>query len=275
MTEQISPTTASPVVTPQAEATPAAAVVVASATPSVPEQAAVPVTETPAPAEVKKDTEASSLLDTADKSKTDTLVEVKADVKTDATNTEVKKEEGGQSAEAAQLPTFEDFKLPDGFTHDKEKLSEFVKDLGDLGFKTKAEQKVMQEFGQKMMDKYVAEMQTVIKQVQDQSVASQKAKIDGWKSETEKLADKDTVLASAGKSLSYLPDALKQDFKKFYNETGIGNNAILLRTLAHYDQIISDFKSKYESEDGVKPLTATVPIEKPKGMAAKMYGGMK
>jgi len=61
------------------------------------------------------------------------------------------------------LPSYEDFKLPEGFTHDKEKLSDFVKELGELQVKTKAEQKVFQEFGQKLMDKYVSEVQSVIK----------------------------------------------------------------------------------------------------------------
>lgn len=277
-TEQVSPAAVSPAATPQTEAPAPVVAVDASVAPSP-----VAVTDATTPAvtdkvavvaEVKKeDSTPTTLLDSgaekkADVSKTDKAVEANK-------APEVNKEEGSQSDKTAQLPTYEDFKLPEGFTHDKEKLSSFIQDLGELQTKTKAEQKLMQDFGQKLMDKYVAEVQGVIKQVKEQSVAEQNAKVTGWKTETEKLSDKDTLLASAGKSLSYLPEDLKKQFKSFYNETGIGNNSTLLRTLAHYESIISGYQKKYESEADVKPVLATAQLEKPKGMANKMYGSMK
>lgn len=278
MTEQVSPATVPPVAPPQAVSPSPSAAVVETAAPSVnvePSAAVVEAVKAPVAAEVAPIT--TLLEEVAPKIEQIKTAEDKKEAPDGAKPAETNKEDGSQSEKTAQLPSYEDFKLPEGFSHDKEKLSDFVKELGELQNKTKAEQKVMQEFGQKLMDKYVVEVQSVIKQVQDQNSAAQKAKVDGWKSETEKLADKDTVLTSAGKSLSYLPDELKTEFKKFYTETGIGNNATLLRTLAHYESVISNYKNsirKYETEDGVKILQATVPLEKPKGMANKMYGNM-
>lgn len=270
MAEEITQT-APTAVTPTAEAAPVNAATSTVVEASAPNSSAVTESKVEATAPVA--TEAKSPTTLLGESLKPS--EVKKDAPVEAEKApEKNKEEGSQSDEPAQLPTYEAFKLPEGFAHDKEKLSDFVKELGELQTKTKAEKQVMQEFGQRLMDKYVSEMQSVIKQVNDQNLSEQLSKVNGWKTETEKLSDKDTILKSAGKSLSYLPDGLKKEFTNFYNETGIGNNATLLRTLAHYESIISGYQKKYESEAGIKPLTATVPIEKPKGIAAKMYGSM-
>lgn len=273
MTEQVST---------QAAASPAAATPPVEAAPvTSPVEAA---STTPSPVTTAATTEAAPVAPVeAAKQETTLLgadpapVEVKKDASVEANKApDTKKEEGGQSAEAAQLPTYEDFKLPEGFTHDKEKLSAFVKDLSELQTSTKADQKTMQAFGQKLMDKYVAEVQNVIKQVQEQNEAANKSKISGWKAEFEKAPDKDTVLKSAGTAISLLPkDGLGKEFRQFLNETGVGNNQTLARVLAHYEKVISGYKAKYESEAGVKPLAAQVSPEKPKGIAQKMYGTMK
>ena len=261
MTEEVNTTAASTAAPSVADTTPVTSIPVAevSATPSLVVTDAAPAAEAPA-------TEATTSLLT-EAAKQDTPVEAE---KAPAPETK----EGGQSDTSAQLPTFEDFKLPEGFAHDKEKLSGFMKDLGELAVTTKADQKIMQEFGQKLMDKYTAEVQTVIKTVQDQVQAAEKSKVAGWKAEMEKAADKAEVLKSAANALKVLPADLNKQFTKFVDETGMGNNPTLLRTLAAYEKVIADYKTKYESEAGIKPLAAQVAPEKPKGLANKMYGNM-
>lgn len=224
-------------------------------------------------ADVKTDAEKSSTLlgaepaKATDKSNKDATVEAS---KAPDTN----KEDGGQSEKTAQSPSYEVFKLPDGVTFDNEKLSEFTKELSELQTTTKAEQAVMQAFGQKLMDRHVAELQNAVNLAHEQAKSAEKAKVDGWKADFEKSPDRDTSLSSAGKAVSLLPEGMQKEFRQFLNETGVGNNPLLIRILAHYDKIISEYQKKYESESNIKPLVPTVPIEKPKGMANKMYGTM-
>jgi hypothetical protein len=288
MTEEVSQAAPTQAVIPQAEAPVVSPTVEASAVQSTPTSpvnapAAAPVVAKEAPpvveapkTDAKTDAVKSTSLLGAELVKTAESIkkDKPAEVKTDAKPAEPNKQDGGQSDKTAQSPSYEAFKLPDGVTFDEKKLGEFTKELSELQATTKAEKAIMQAFGQKLIDRHVAELQAVVNSVHEQTKAAEQSKIDGWKAELEKASDKETALSSAGKAVSLLPDAMQKDFHQFLDSTGVGNNAVLVRTLAHYEKIISDMNKKYNSESGVKPLVPSVPIEKPKGMANKMYGSM-
>lgn len=274
MTDQsVSPSTAAPAVAPQTEAPAPVVAVEASVTPSTPEAVVdstpAPTVESPVVAEVSK---TNTLLDApvADTAKVEAPIEVKEDKQVDS-----------QSAETAQLPTYEAFKLPEGITFDNEKLSEFMKDLGELQGKTKAEKAIMQEFGQKLMDRHVAELQKTIQLVQEQNKIANETKVKSWDESFRKDPEiggnkQDTTLNVARSAMKYAGnEAQQKEFRQLLQDTGAYAHPAMIRTLANFQNKINELERKYNSEDGIKPLVATAPIAGPKGKADKMYGSMK
>ncbi len=256
----IPPVAASPVTTPTAEA-PAAvsSVVEASAAQSpvvtAPAPAAEVVVPVVAPVEAKVEAPKlkNSLLDP----------EPAKDVPVEAAAPEAPKEETGP-----QLPTYESFKLPEGFTYDNEKLGEFTKELGEFQALTKADTAAMQAFGQKLMDRHVAELQKAISSVSEITKTQKETQIDEWdkafRADPEIGGKKqDTTLNAAKSAIALAGNAEQQkQFKQLLQDTGVYANPAMIRTLANFTAKIDALKAqvaRYTTEDGVKPLTATKP----------------
>ncbi len=283
--ESVSSTAVTPAVVTQAPAvvsSPSVAVVAdAGAAPSAPTQVvnpapsaeavAAPVTAPAVVTPIVETTKTSTLLDAP-------VAEVKADAPVEA---KTDKQVDGQSEKTAQSPTYEAFKLPEGVTFDNEKLSEFMKDLGELQGKTKAEKAVMQEFGQKLMDRHVAELQKTIQLVQEQNKIANETKVKSWDESFRKDPEiggnkQDTTLNVARSAIKYAGnEAQQKEFRQLLQDTGAYAHPAMIRTLANFQNKINELESKYNSENGIKPLVATVPMTPVKGKADKMYGKMQ
>ncbi len=183
------------------------------------------------------------------------------------------------SDEPAQLPTYGEFKLPDGFTHDEAALGTFTKALGEFQIAHKLPQEAMQAFGQQLMDKYVENLQSTVTKTAD----AQKAHLAQMKSEWRQQFEKDpeiggnrmkTTAKSALSAISLAGDKKQQtEFKQLMEETGLGNHPAVIRTLAKLNDKIMAMKDKYETEKSV-PVVATKPPPAPKRTSDKMYGSL-
>lgn len=190
------------------------------------------------------------------------------DVKVDA-SVEIKKEDGKQSDEPAPLPTYEAFKLPEGITLEGNKLSEFTKDLGEFQTRTKAEQAAVQEFGQKLVDRHIAEVNSTVKRLNEHyTQAWEKQKIE-WKDAFVKDPEiggnrQETTVNAA---LQFIKthggnEAQQQEFRQLMETTGIGNHPAMIRLLA---------KANMNMAEG-KPLPAAKPVPTATSKVAKRYG---
>ncbi len=257
------PAEAPAAVSPAVEASAAPSPVVTSPAP-VAEVAPAEVVAEPAKVEAKVESPKlkNTLLDT-DPVK-DAPVEAKAP--------EQPKEEGSQT-EKAQLPTYETFKLPEGMTYDNEKLGEFTKELGEFQMLTKADTAAMQAFGQKLMDRHVAELQKAIQSVSDMTKAQKESAVDEWdkafRADPEIGGKKQDTTLNAAKSAIALAgnEGQQKEFRQLLQETGAYAHPAMIRMLANMHNTIEAYKAKYESESGVKPLVA----QKPEAAALKPY----
>lgn len=256
------------------------AVAVPSVTPVIVEaKADAPVVETIAVEPVKVEEKKPATLLDIDVNKP--IVEVKTDKPAEAKAVEPNKQDVSQSEKSAQLPSYETFKLPEGVTFDNEKLSEFTKELGELQASTKAEQAIMQAFGQKLVDRHIAELQRNIALVQDQAKESHNAKISAWDDLFRKDPEiggnrQDTVLAQAASAIALAGNESQQkEFRQMLKDTGSYAHPAMIRILSNMQQKIDAYEKKYNSESGIKPLVPAVPADKPKGIANKMYGNMQ
>lgn len=199
------------------------------------------------------------------------------EVKTEAV--EPTKEEGSQSAELAPMPSYEAFKFPEGSALDDAKLNEFTKDLGDFQLKTKAEQAAVQEFGQKLVDKYVAEMQSVGDRLNEHYAKTWEKTKSDWKETFEKDPEiggnrKDTTINGIVNAISQYGGKPEQqaEFRQFVDQTGVGNHPALIRTFHNLVSEINRLKTTYESESGVKPLPGTKPQPEATSKVQRRYG---
>lgn len=185
---------------------------------------------------------------------------------------EPKKEEASQSVEPAPLPTYEAFTLPDTFKSDDLKLGEFTKDLAEFERTSKADHAEMQKFGQKLVDRYVAEVQDLTKRLSDyQTTAWEKQKSD-WKA----ALKQDPVIggtrieatkASINKAFNGAPAEDIKAFNEYMNASGIGDNPAVARMFAY----LSDKANRLSQEDS-KPLPGTKPQPATKSKIQKFYG---
>jgi hypothetical protein len=179
------------------------------------------------------------------------------------------KQDGGQSEEPAPLPSFEAFKLPEGVTLEGERLGEFTKELAELEVLTKADHAKMQEFGQKMVDRHVAELQKTVERLNEHYVnAWEKQKTD-WKESFEKDPEigGNRAQTTINSALQFIrthggTEAQQQEFRELMNTTGVGNHPALIRILAKANAVLGEGK----------PLPGTKPVQQDKGKVARRYG---
>lgn len=183
---------------------------------------------------------------------------------------EEKKDEAGQSAEPAPLPTFESFKLPEGLTADPDAFTNLTSMLGEFEVKTKANHDEVQAFGQSLVDRHVEQLNKTIKQVSDvwaQNWENQKKDwFESFKSDPEIGGNRmDTTLAAARQFIRThggTPQQ-QQEFRDLMNTSGVGNHPAVIRMLAKASKVMSEGR----------PLPASSPVSEKKGRAATLYGG--
>lgn len=270
---------AAPALSPSPETAPAApapvAVSPASAAESAPAQSA-PVTEAPKPASTILGTEPPKK-EEAPKADAPKPVEENKPAEGDKP-AEQPQAEDSQSAEPASLPTYERFTLPEGIQIDEKKLGEFTKELGEFQNSTKADQVEMQRFGQKLMDRYVAETQETIKRIDDYY----KTTWEKTKNEMREQFVKDpelggnrqeTTAATVQNFVSEFGGNEQQigDLRK-YMDTGVGNKVELIRLMNNAANAVNNLRMKYESESGTRPLPGQKPVTEKKSKTQTLYG---
>lgn len=244
----VSPTTST---APPVESPPAAVA------PLQPPEAPIPAA---APAETPAVVAATSLLGTEPEAKKE---DKPAEVKVDAE----KKEEGGQSGEPAPLPVFEAFKLPEGFSPDDAKLGEFTKELAEFETVTKADHAKMQEFGQKLVDRHIAEVQR-LNDFYKTAFENQK---NDWKQSFEKDPEigGNRAQTSINAAIQFIEThggstEQKAEFRNLMNTTGVGNHPALIRILAKANAVLAEGK----------PLPGTKPPAASTSKVERRYGKM-
>lgn len=174
------------------------------------------------------------------------------------------KDEGKQSEEPAPLPTYE-LKLPDDVTLDDARLGEFTKELAEFETLTKAPHEEMQKLGQKLVDRYVAEVQNTIKGYQDAWVQRNNdwlksfendPEIGGNRKETTKTAALEFISTHGG-----TPEQ-QQEFRQLMDMTGAGNHPAMIRMFA---------KAMTSMKEG-GPIPASKPAPDARSKVATRYG---
>lgn len=192
------------------------------------------------------------------------------DPKTDVP-VEQKKEDAPQSDDPAPLPSYEAFTLPEGIALDEAKLGEFTKELGELQATTKADQSLIQQFGQKLIDRHVAEVQDSVKRVADLYQQSWEKQKSDWKDAFENDPviggqNRDQTLNSAIQFIRTHGGNAEQQkqFNELMEATGLGNNPVMIRLLAQAGTNMSEGK----------PLPATKPVaQTAQSKVQRRYGG--
>ncbi len=215
-----------------------------------------PKTETPAPAETPPAEAAKP-------------AEVKSDAPVEADKApEQKKEEAAQSAEPAPLPTYESFKLPDGVTADEKGLGEFTGILAEIEL-AKGDHAKMQEAGQKLVDRHIAEVQSALQRQSDFFVEAFTKQKSEWKTATENDQEiggnrLNTSLGAANEFIRTHGGSAEQqqEFRDLMEKSGIGNHPAMIRMLA---------KANVAMREG-KPLPAFKPESAPKSKIERRYG---
>lgn len=208
--------------------------------------------------------------------KPETAPEIKPEISPEV-KPEAKPAEGEKPSEVkaeekpAELPKF-DWKLPEGVTADQERIGEFNKELGEFLVTNKLDSKLGQEFGQKLLNRHISEIQSVA-----EKVAQAYNKV--WTDQTKKWYDdfvKDPEIG--GNRRDTTTDAAKQfmrshggtqeqqeSLKNVLRVTGLGNHPDLIRLLAN-----ANIK-----KGEPKPLKAEAPPAQKMTLKQKMYGDKK
>lgn len=190
-----------------------------------------------------------------------------------APNTEQTKEPGKQSDEPAPLPTYQAWKLSEGVKLDDARMGEFNKELADFQVRTKADQAAMQEFGQKLIDRHVADVnaavQNTIKELNEHYKKSWNEQRDAWKQQTLKDSElggnrQETTIKSANEFIKTHGGTAEQqkEFRDLLETTGLGNHPAMIRLLSN---------AARNMKEG-KPLPASKPESTVKSAMAKRYG---
>lgn len=166
--------------------------------------------------------------------------EDKKDTKPEEKAGEEKKADGSQSEEPAPLPTYEEFKIPEGVILDKEPLEKFTKRLGEFQNLTKAETAKVQEFGQQLIDDHIAGVQDAVKRYNETLVKQWDKQRNDWKTKFEADPEiggnrKDTTLKAALEFIRTHGGNEEQQvsLRKLFDETGVGNHPALIRVFAN------------------------------------------
>lgn len=182
---------------------------------------------------------------------------------------EGEKKEGDQSAEPAPLPSYDAFTLPEGFTVEQERIETFTKLLGEFETVTKADHAEMQKFGQQLMDRHIAEVQSAVDAVQKSYAEHWTKTKNEWRDSFMKDPEiggnrYETTINSAVEFIHTHGGNEQQqtEFRKLMDDTGLGNHPALIRMFAN---------ANAHYQEG-RPLPAQSPIPAPKSKLQAFYG---
>jgi hypothetical protein len=170
----------------------------------------------------------------------------------------------------APAPTYETFKLPDGVSLGEKELVNFTGLLGEFETGAKADHAQVQEFGQKLVDLYVAEVQTLGQRLQQRQVEvwnDQNAQwVDQVRSDPEIGGNRiKTTLNIAGSVIEQYGGNAQQiaELRQAFNTTGAGNHPSIVRLLHNIGKALGEGR----------PVPAQKPAPAPAGKAQRRYAG--
>lgn len=195
---------------------------------------------------------------------------VAPEVKVEPDKVVTENKEGSQSAEPAPPPTYEAFKMPEGVSLVPETLGKFTELLSTLETEGKADHALVQQFGQKAVDFYIAEVQKSATDIhKNLQTAWDQQKVE-WKESFLKDPEiggerSQTTVDSALKFIRTHGGTAEQqqEFKSLMETSGLGNHPAMIRLLARASEGMSEGK----------PLTAIRPANTSvKSKVQTMYG---
>lgn len=164
-----------------------------------------------------------------------------------AAPSEPKKEEGGQSAEPAPLPTYEAFELPEGIQFDEKELGELTKVLGEFELETKADHAKVHGLAQRLITQHVTALTETATRINDHYVNAIEKQKTEWKDAIETDPElggnrKDTTKANVQRFLQAYGGAAEDRaaFSQWMNESGVGNYPPLVRMIAKAGEMLAE-----------------------------------
>lgn len=282
-------TSPTPVVSDSVSASPSASPTetILSQAPSVVDAVVTAPTETIAPvAEVSPTAEVKP---TEDKPAVDVVPNIlggdnvpKEDIKADVPKTDDK---SPVAEPVIELPTYEEFKLPENFTADKEGITSFSKILGEMELNaSKLDHAAFQENGQKLIDLGTKAIETSVNRLNDYYVTLHEKQKNDWfeslKTDPELGRNRiDTTISTVQTAVKNFGGTEDQvaEFRQLMNETGVTNNPSLIRLINNMQQRINKYET--ESDDSgtrIRPAARPVPTKvKPHELFYSGNGGNK
>lgn len=249
-------------------------------TPSIPAIEATPVTITPESPKIEIAPVVDEVAKTPEPVKAETpkietvlgsdpKAEVKPEIKPEGeVKPEAEKVESSQSEEPAPLPTYESFVLPEGVSLDNQRLGEFTKELAEFETSPKTHEE-FQKFGQKLVDKHVAEVQNTVQRLTEHYQQAWEKQTNDWKDAF--IADpkiggnrQETTVKSALEFIRTHGGTAEQqnEFRNLMQTTGIGNHPAVIRLLAN---------AMNANREG-QPIPASKPVPKVTSKIQRRYG---
>ncbi len=191
-----------------------------------------------------------------------------APVETTVELVETPQAEASQSDEPAPLPTYDAFELPEEFTVDNERFGEFTKALGEFEALTKVDHGEVQKLGQKLIERHIAEVQTIADTLNKKYLSDFEKQTKGWldsfKADPEIGGNRWETTANA--AVEFITthggnQAQQAEFRQLMESTGVGNHPAMIRMLAN---------AMNANREG-RPLPAAKPMTET-SKVAKRYG---
>jgi hypothetical protein len=186
---------------------------------------------------------------------------------------EAKTEESkvSQSDEPASLPTYDEFKLPEGIIWDKDKIGNFQKSLGEFEKVSKADHVEVQKFGQGLLEKYSTDLKFAAESFKKTALdAFEKTKTD-WKEDFIKDPEiggnkQNTTIEAAREFIRTHGgnETEQKEISDLMDQTGVGNHKAMIRMLAKANSALAEGKS----------IPASRPFVEVKSKVMKRYGTM-
>lgn len=182
-----------------------------------------------------------------------------------------------EAAPEVVLPTYEEFKLPENYSADKEAIGEFSKLLGELEVAAgKLDHAGYQEVGQKLIDLGTKNVQASIERLNEYYANfhenQKKEWFESFKKDPdmggEKLQGTVSELRKAVEQYGGTPEQVAE-FRQIMKDTGVGNHPALSRLLYNMQQKINKYET--ESDNGNGGNNRIVPASKPAPTKVKNY----
>lgn len=182
---------------------------------------------------------------------------------------EAKTDQGDKSDEPAPLPVYEPWTLPDDVKLDEVQSGEFSKLLGEFQNTSKAEQALVQKFGQELVTKHVTALNEGFDKLHKGYSNAWQQQTDGWRESfinDPEIGGKrqETTIRLANEFIDThggTPES-KAAFREVMKNTGLGVHPEVLR-------LLSNAMNRYSEG---KPLPANPPARPSATRPQRMYG---